>query len=360
MAYSKPMSKHFPTWKRAEIRESKLSVRNTAKALGVNTSDVQRWKGRNSLENKPGQTKRRGGVSRFEDLLFQELLRLTRYSYPDLARYLNPIQPFLRRAIRQHEGISDDLTGFWSDRKYYAYLERELSGKLQETSTTKRAEPYSIASHTVRISWTDADGNTVKGKILFIIERRSGLLFAKAFKTRLNADSFVRTLSRMQQMLPRNMRKIHFVSSRSPASYETEPTSTALDLTCDADDNDSELNQASRKEITERIRGNKLKDVTFLMDPPSTYQHDRIMIPGKFAGSTELNRRIEKFVNVINLKHRSYPFRGNPVDVAPVDKMRERAIGVSAKDTARAIRQPLSSKYIWSFRKPTKTTPSVG
>jgi hypothetical protein len=315
------MTNRLSIEQRRRIQESELSVRELAEEMGVSTSTVQRWKNRSFVEEKRRRGKARGGVSPFNDELFRELVKLSRYGYRRLCNYLKPIEHLLKdvQGGGEGEGGIQELNGTWGDRAYYHYLSQLDEGQW----LIKEPKGEGVASHAIRVSWSDNNGKLHKAKILLILERDTGYIYARAFNERMPYPSFATHLKIFWKYIlnEKDLKSLKFVTSLPyKSAISDQRVSTVLSLKNEQEETIlveekekiirqfnlcSNLSFDSLTTLNENVYWiyEKKLSISFELDSPAPRQENTLYIPGRYGSIKDLNRTLLYLIGLVNMKN---------------------------------------------------------
>lgn len=307
------MKKRISEEDRRKIKDATRlwSARKIAFEHKVSKTTVQLWKHRTEFKDKPRLKKLE--ITEFEEDAFREVVRLSRYRPDKLFEYLAPVWGGLPSQGREED--PDNEGGYLIDpltRKLYTKVTPPSHFKLamKRCGLSKyydRSSPHlhAVAAHRVRVNWKYSNGSTIEGDLLILIHRSSGLIYGKAFTERVKPEMFKTCLGRMERMLSFEVHQVDFVTSNesSDSQNKTESYTTVLRM---------EVRPPARGKSERRVNSEKLRDlmpnreILPCADDDTPHQKRRIELPGTYNGKSDLNKRIEDIVNLINLTKRRY------------------------------------------------------
>lgn len=319
------MSQRIERVMRAKIRKDKRPVRVIAKEDGISPRSVQLWKKRDSVFDQSRDPTVCPEMDNFEEIIFLEMLRLSRYHHGKLMRYLAPIStrlpsqetPLIGRSKAHHKLVSKQtarkpITSSTVLRR----MQRYASGKLISARDEKDAKPGTVAIHKIRITWSTAEGEQHKSEIILLMERATGLLYARAYNI-VGLGEAKNCMSRIEQMYGYDILSMNFVMSRrdwfdpNDASY-----SSVLN---------SPRSKRDRSLLVNRTKLDLVDEIAFdfplCADDDTPYQTRRALIPGTFKCLDALNRSLSRLVNKINLTPRHYFHKGSRRELAPINNL---------------------------------------
>lgn len=339
------MSRRLTAEEREAIHNDKRPVRVIAADYGKSPTSVQKWKKRDTFVDMPRNPPGSSGLSGFERASFLEMVRLTRYHYKYLFEYLAPLWPSLptqsncrksSQAGQQRPTISTST--------FFRMLKNHPSGSLIGVSNGNKTLPGEVAVHRVLIEWNNGDDETDKGELLLLMERASGLIYAKAY-SRVKKSNVAVCIARIEGMLAYDIKALHFIFSTKPKDSRTlESKSTALLL-------DRATKIANRVSDNSRdILDDELTfDFPLFADVDTPHQMSRIRLPVPFEDCSDLNNTIMSMVNEINTRQRSREFRGKSIEITPLIKLqnahKKRGNNISVQELETQIMLPRK----WDF-----------
>ena len=291
------------------------SIRAIAKDLKKSPTTVQRIIKSDSLYDKPRNPEGYPEIGVLEETIFFEMLRLSRYHYNKLIEYLEPIWPHLPTKANLESGqnglIKNAVTGklvkrYVSHKTVYSHIKRYAWGMLLKAYDRKKPDEGTVAIHRIGIRWMDKSGKTESRYILLLMERATGLLYAKTyFRTRHREVRICQ--KRFEEMYGLPIKSFHFVT-------ETK-----------ARDNISDI--GSYTSIIKKLEASKIDAInsqfnfTVKADMTTPSQEQWVTIPGSFANHHELNQVIAEYVNTLNTHPRSYTYHDSKVEMTPLNKL---------------------------------------
>lgn len=322
----------------------RLSLRAIAKKYGVSLSTVQRWKGRLYLCDLPRNPDGQPGLSKFEKQVFIEISTVTRYPWRYLCEYLAPVWPSLPTQNNE-QGVEfleqldkgENIEKVWSDATIRSLMkkhpEKAISSSIKgKTSAYKRPEAKLgvVVSHRILVEWKEQD-RRIKGDLIILVERSSGLIYAKVYRGRVNARSIALCIGKMDQMIPFGISGLRFIVTRSKNSLSsiiagrTSVLGVELELPINQENEKKFVNGVKQKLQHDMTTGSGPDDnelgIEISHDDPLTYEQQRIAIPGEFSSKKSLNLYVSELVNKINTTNRGYFSYNSFKKIAPVDQL---------------------------------------
>jgi len=308
----------------------RLSQRAIAKKYGVSLSTVQRWKGRIYLDDRPRNPAGQPGLTKFEKQIFTAIASVTRYPWRYLCEYLTPVLPSLPTQekkelsgeLSKQLDESEDQVKFWSDTTIRRLVNEHpdesmrLKGQISAIKRPK-AQPGVVVVHRILIEWKE-QGRRVKGDLLILVERSSGLIYAKVYPKQVNERSIALCIGRFDQVIPFGIKGLRFIVRISEGTQDSVEAwqSSVLDLEINGP-----INQQSEEQFVRAVKqklqndmttGSSLNDndldIEISHDVPLAYEQVRIEIPGDFSSKKNLNACLTELVNKINTTVRGYYF----------------------------------------------------
>jgi hypothetical protein len=303
--------------------KKKWSVRQIATELGMATGTVQRWLHRKDVKDKPRNPNGPPGLSDFGNAVFREMVRLTGYRRSHLFEYLAPAWAELPTQTREdinsgNGSLIEPLTKklckkVLAPRTFHRSMKE---WNLDRYHIDKPRYPGTIAAHRVRVRWRYTDDTDVDGDILLLMDRYTGVLYAKAYTDRIKKPEFIGCLERLDRMLGSGITQINFATSINGKDENNNPKlcTTLFNFRVfestepgEPDTIDLGTMQNELTTYTSSIKADK----------PTHHQTHRLELPGKFNDKQDLNKMIETAVNLINLKDRHYYARNSKVEMTP-------------------------------------------
>lgn len=322
-----------------------LSLRDIATKLGVSLSAVQRWKDRKDMYDLPRNPDGQQGLSDFEKQVFIEMATISRYPWRYLCEYLAPVWPSLPTQEKK-EQRREDLQLSAADRKpVKVWSEATLRRLMQEhpddalrlpvnDRTVAHNRPEAkvgiVVVHSVFIEWKEQD-KRVKGDLLVLMDRSSGLLYAKAYSGRVGVRSVALCIGKMDQMIPFGIDGLQFIVrgdaglSDSTKAWKKSILGLVLNSPINPENEDEFVtvvkNKLQDEMTTSSNSADEELDIEISHDDQLTYDQQRVMIPGEFSTKKSLNLYVAELVNKINTTVRGYCFYRDLITVTPVDRL---------------------------------------
>jgi hypothetical protein len=320
------MSQRVTKEDRILIRRDHRSIRAIAEAFDISPTTVLRIKKSDNLYDKPRNPVGYPQFDRFEETIFFEFLRLSRYHYNKLIEYLVPIWPHLpsqaNQEAGQHGAMTNAVTGkfayrFVCHKTIYSHLKRYAWGKLLKSYDKGEPPPGAIAIHRILIRWTDKKNTAEDREVLLLMDRATGLSYAKSYK-RVRMRDVTSCLDRFKSMYGNDIQSFHFVTQTKARDNLTDDPSftSVLNLERSKQDPKRPSNKSARLLMP---KGNF--NFSLYADKNTPSQEKRVTIPGTFANHHELNQTIAKYVNAINLTDRHYYYQDSRVEMMPLNKL---------------------------------------
>ena len=338
MCYNLVMKRVLDKETRERLKDTSRSIRRAAREENVSPTTVQKWRAREGVESRSINE----NILPAYKTLFAELIRLSRYRYQYLRNYLAPKWPIMNK---KNLYVSDmTFKRFLGDQTAMSLTSED--GKSNRNICLLKhfckPSPGSIAVHKItarlKVVWDvrlkvkdkDPSGGYREIEILILMERFSGLIYAKAFR-KIDEGIFLRALSSFSQMLPYKARKINFVTSLPPSEYvedlkENDAVTTVLNVKIHED----------KVRFHNRILGLLGKTIPsqpqFSYDPLTPNIDFRLKIPllDKDANSyiylPTLNEDIEKLLNALNTDKRERSYRGKTYDISPISLLLDHSL----------------------------------
>jgi|GEM_PF-5558014 len=348
------MSRRIPRELRIAIRNDDRPVRKIAAEYGLSPTSVQKWKRRDDFTDHPRNPEGPPGIDAPGAAVFIELLRLSRYRYPKLMEYLAPVWANLPTQARR--GSTNTATPINGTNKFrisrvfapitiHRTLKRYASGALLNSFDRKIPAPGSAAIHQVRVQWQDGKSNSIKGDVILLQERASGLIYARAYH-RIRERNIAVCIARFESMLGYDINALHFVTSTAVKDVFSDKVSLTTAFKY-------KRSRQDRTKISDTSGSDLRHDLTFnislLADDDTPHQYDRIAIPGSYQNRQALNRKIEDLLNQINLSDRHYCFRDSRVEMTPLKRLlkQHKSTGeqVTENEVTRQIKLPRRTWY---------------
>jgi len=327
-------------------------VREIAKEYGISPTTVQKWKKRKDLFDRSRDKTVCPEWDAFEEIVFIELLRLSRYPYGKLMRYLAPISTRLPDPSLPLSGkrSSSPPTGRRTNKPItastvYRRIKRYASGALVSASDTVDAAPGSFAIHKIRVKWASGGGEEKEGEIILLMDRGTGLLFAQAYH-RVRENEAKICMARIEQMFGHDILAMNFVMSWDDEEMPNDRYSTSTVLNSPrAKKAPSLLANTARLILEEMMEF----DFPLQADGGSPAQQTRAVIPGKFDGLDDLNEALNRLVNKINLTERHYYQNRIKKELTPKNLLAEYSYSKGKMFFGDALAKQLKLPREWDF-----------
>lgn len=305
--YTRDMGKRISEEKRRKIQNAKGSIRQIAAApeIDVSPTTVQLWRRRDHINENVRLKKL--DISESEVAMFREAVRITRYRLKSLIEYLAPAWGRLPsesalNALEHEEEFEitggcflDPLTG-----KAYNDLisQKDLRLAMKRISLSKcydssKGSELAVAVHRIKV-WWECNDKKISGELLIFLHRRTGLVYGRVYTDRLTHEMLNNSLFKIERMLNYKVSYIDFVTSKGEKGYCT----TALNL--EITPPQREKNPPKTNEAVLHAAPFSRSDILARADHLTPHQEKRIKIPGRYKNKKELNKRIEKAINLIN------------------------------------------------------------
>lgn len=352
--YSLEMKKRISKELRATIRKDKRPVRVIAAKEGISPTTVQRIKKSERLYDKPRNPEGYPELGLFEEAIFFEMIRLSRYHYKKLIEYLAPIWTPLPSQARQQAGqnsafinaVNGKLEKRYIDpTTFYRHLRRYASGALLKAKDQKEAPSGSVAIHRILIHWTNKLGVTKKGVVLLLMDRTTGLLYAKAYQ-RVRTREVAISAARFESMYGNDILSLHFVTATRDRDNLTDEPSFTTVLNLDRDKDDKTRISIRSQEILEDEMS---FDFKLHADDNTPSLENSVTVPGTYKNHHELNRAITMLVNTINLTPRNYYYRDSSVEMTPLKKLMKYHQSKGETVSERLMTKRIERRRDWNY-----------
>jgi hypothetical protein len=322
------MSKRIEHELREKIQKDKRSVMVIAKERGISPGTVQLWKKRDSVFDQSRDPTVCPEMDNFEEIIFLEMLRLSRYHHGKLMRYLAPISTRLPSQETPLSGRSKAVAHSEPDQTkrksvisstVLRRIKRYASGSLLSACDDKISGSGKVGIHKIQILWSTSDGKSEKSEVVLLMERTTGLLYARAYK-RVRLGEVKKCMSRFEKMYGYDILSMHFVTASDFRVDAADVISRSTVLNYLRSKKDSSFLRDSAKDELIDERGGEFQ---VRADADTPYQARRAIIPGTFKNLEAVNRALSRLVNKINLTPRHYYDKGSRKGLTPLSNLIE-------------------------------------